>query len=185
MEDGKKINKIYLFLTFLAIILLAVGISFAYFMLAGQEEEDSTQIWTGTLYINYVDGKTINVFNLYPIDEPNLNSDSYVYQKSFSVESSGSLDQTLDLYIDITKNEFISDHLMYAIYDENGNKMNSGSISKEGKVLMTSDVYLKSHESKPFTVLIWLKETGENQDDEQDCSFNGEFDIYAEQIKYE
>lgn len=185
MEKDKKVNVYYLVVLILTLIIMAVGISFAIFTLAGKEKDDSTQIWTGTLSINYVDGKEINVYNLFPINEPKLGDEMFVYTKKFSVTSNGSLDQTIDLYIDIKENEFISDHLRYALYDSNGNKINTGGISKDGKVLMTSGIFLKSGGTKDFTVLLWLQETFENQNNEQDCSFKGEFDIFANQIKYE
>ena len=185
VEKEKKVNVLYLFILFLAVVMLSVGTAAAYFTLASKEPDDSTQIRTGTLYINYIDGKTISVSDLFPVVEPDLNSDLYVYKKTFSVQSTGSLDQTIDLYIDITNNEFVSNHLMYALYDDNGNKLSSDGLQKSGKISIVSDVYLKSGESKTYTVLIWLKETYDNQNSEQDCSFSGEFDIYAEQIKYE
>lgn len=185
MEKEKKVNVYYLIILFLTLIILAVGVTFAYFTLAGKEDDDSTQIWTGTLSINYVDGKEIKAYDLFPIDEPKLGDTMFVYTKNFSVTSNGTLDQTINLYIDITKNEFVSNHLRYSLYDSNGNKLTTGGIPSNGKILMTSDVFLKSGETKDFTVLLWLMETRENQDDEQDCSFSGEFDIFANQIKYE
>lgn len=185
MEKGKRVNVYYLVILFLTLIIMAVGITFAYFTLAAKEEDDSTQIWTGTLSINYVDGKEIKAYDLFPIDEPNLGDTMFVYTKKFSVTSNGTLDQTIDLYIDITKNEFVSNHLRYSLYDANGNKITTGGLPSNGKILMTSDMFLKSGETKDFTVLLWLMETRENQNDEQDCSFSGEFDIFANQIKYE
>jgi len=185
MENGKKVNAYYLIILLLALIIMAVGITFAYFTLAGKEEDDSTQIWTGTLAINYADGKEIKAYDLFPIDEPNLGDTMFVYTKNFSVTSNGTLDQTINLYIDITKNEFVSNHLRYALYDSNGNKITTGGIPSSGKILMTSDIFLKSGETKDFTVLLWLMETRDNQDNEQECSFSGEFDIFANQIKYE
>lgn len=185
MENGKRVNGYYLVILILALIIMTIGITFAYFTLAGKEEDDSTQIWTGTLSINYVDGKEIKAYDLFPIDEPKLGDTTYVYTKNFSVTSNGTLDQTIDLYIDITKNEFVSNHLRYSLYDANGNKITTGGLPSSGKILMTSNVFLKSGETKDYTVLLWLMETKENQNNEQDCSFSGEFDIFANQIKYE
>ena len=50
---------------------------------------------------------------------------------------------------------------------------------------MSSNIYLKSGETKNFTVLIWLQENNQNQDYEQGNTFVGGFDIDARQIKYE
>ncbi len=185
MEKEKKTNVYYLIILLLTLIIMIIGATFAYFTLAGKEKDDSTQIWTGTLSINYVDGKEIKATDLYPIDEPKLGDTEYVYTKNFSVTSNGSLDQNIDLYIDITKNEFVSNHLRYSLYDSNGNKLDSGGFPTDGKILVASNIFLKSGETKEFKVLIWLMETKENQNNEQDCSFSGEFDIFANQIKYE
>lgn len=185
MEKGKKVKFYYLVVLFLTLIIMVVGVTFAYFTLAGKEEDDSTQIWTGTLSINYVDGKEIKAYDLYPIDEPKLGDTMFVYTKNFSVTSNGTLDQTIDLYIDITKNEFVSNHLRYSLYDSKGNKLDTGGFPTEGKIRIASDIFLKSGETKDFTALLWLMETKENQNDEQECSFSGEFDIFANQIKYE
>ena len=164
---------------------MVIGVTFTYFTLSGKEEDDATQIRTGTLSINYVDGKEISAYDLFPIKEPSLNDELYVYKKNFSVTSDGTLDQTLNIYIDITKNEFINNDLMCAIYDENNNKIGVKAIPSSGRVLISSNEYLKSGETKSYKVLIWLNETGKNQNSEQDCYFTGQFDIEAEQIRYE
>lgn len=184
-KSEARVNVFYVLILILAFVVMTIGGTLTYYTLIGKENDDSTEIRTGTLYINYVDGKTINTSDLYPIDEPNINSDSYVYKKRFSVESTGTLDQTLDIYVNVTKNEFVQGHLMYALYDLNNKKISSGSIPTSGRFLMTSGVFLKSKETKSYTVLIWLKETFSNQNNEQDCHFSGEFDIEARQIKYE
>ena len=185
MEKEKKINTYYLVILLLTLIIMLVGAALAYLTLAGKEEDDNTQIWTGTLSINYVDGKEIKAYDLFPIDEPKLGDTMFVYTKNFSVTSNGSLDQTIDLYIDITKNEFASNHLRYSLYDANKNKIDTGGFPTGGKIRIASDIFLKSGETKDFTILLWLMETEENQDNEQNSSFSGEFDIFANQIKYE
>ena len=88
MENGKRVNGYYLVILILSLIIMTIGITFAYFTLVGKEENDSTQIWTGTLSINYVDGKEIKAYDLFPINEPKLGDTTYVYTKNFSVSSS-------------------------------------------------------------------------------------------------
>ena len=185
MDSSKKYNILYIVILILALIIMVIGVTFTYFTLSGKEEDDATQIRTGTLVVNYIDGKTIVPYNLFPIEEPSLNDELYVYKKNFSVANNGTLDQTLKIYIDVTSNEFVSNDLMYALYDENNKKISVKGIPKEGRVLIDADEYLKSGESKSYKVLVWLNETGQNQNNEQDCHFTGQFDIEAEQIKYE
>lgn len=182
MEKSKGYSILYLVILILALIIMAIGITFAYFSLAGKEKDDATQIRTGTLVVNYVDGRTIDAYDLFPINEPSLNDELYVYKKNFSVSNNGTLDQTLKIYVDITNNEF--DDLMFALYDENNNKITTKTFSKDGRVLIDDNEFLKSGESKSYKMLIWLNETGRNQNIQQDSHFTGQFDIEAEQIKY-
>ena len=185
MESRKKNEIFYLILLVLTIITMCIGITFTYFSIIAREKKDSTQIRTGVLEINYIDGRVIDTYALLPIYEPNINSTYSVYKKKFAVRSTGTLDQTLDINIDVTNNEFTSNELKFAIYDSNNNKIGTGSIPYSGSVRIASGIYLKAKEEKTFTVLIWLGENGENQDIEQGKTFVGGFDITANQIKYE
>lgn len=187
-SDGKSKNDIFYFiLLILTMITMVVGVTFTYLSLMAEEEEDSTKVKAGSISINYIDGRTIDTYALLPIREPNLNTKYSVYKKKFSVASDGSLDQTLDLYINVTQNGFTNNALMFALYDETNSKLATGHITSEegGRVLMKSGVYLKSNNTADFTVLIWLQENDENQDHEQGKTFIGGFDITATQVKYQ
>lgn len=188
MEDSKrrKNDIFYLLLLFFTLITMIIGITFTYFSLLTKEDDDSTKVQTGTLAINYIDGQEINTYALLPISEPNLNTKYSTYKKSFSISSSNStLDQNFSIYIDVTNNEFDNDALGFILYDANGNRISSGNIPSSGKVLLASNIELKTGETKTYTVLIWLQDNGNNQDYEQGKNFSGEFYITTEQIKYE
>ncbi len=187
MESKSKNDIFYFILLILTMITMVVGITFTYYGLVAKEKDDSTRIQTGTLSINYVDGITINTYALMPINEPNLNTKYSVYKKKFSVTSNGTLDQTLDIYIKVTENNFTNNALKYALYDSTNSKIATGYIPSEtnSKVLMASNIYLKNNDKKDFTVLIWLQENNQNQDYEEGKTFTGGFDITATQIKYE
>lgn len=163
---------------------MVIGVTFTYFSLIASDKEDSTIIKTGTLAINYIDGNAIDTYALMPINEPDLSTKYSVYKKNFSVKSTGTLDQTLDIYMYITNNEFDDNILGYSLYDSAGNKLSKGDIPKNGRILLDSGIYLKSNEEKKFTVLIWLKENNKQQDYEMGKTFTGGFDITASQIKY-
>lgn len=183
MNKVKKNELFYFLLLILTLITMIIGVTFTYFALMASEKEDSTRIQTGTLAINYIDGQAIDTYLLLPINEPNLDSKYSVYKKEFAVSSTGTLDQNLDIYIDIKHNDFSNNALKFAIYDVNNNKMATGFIPKEGKILMTSGYYLKSGSTANFTVLIWLQENNQNQDYEQGSTFSGGFDITAKQVE--
>ena len=182
MEDSKrrKNDIFYLLLLFFTLITMIIGITFTSFLLLAKEDDDSTKVQTGILAINYIDGQEIDTYALLPISEPNLNTKYSTYKKSFSISSSNStLDQNFSIYIDITNNEFDNDALGFILYDANGNRISSE------KVLLASNIELKTGENKSYTVLIWLQDNGKNQDYEQGKNFAGEFYITTEQIKYE
>lgn len=182
-NSKSKKDIFYLILLILTLIVMVVGVTFTYYSLMTSEKKDSTQIRTGTLSINYIDGSEIDTYALLPIDEPSIDSVYSVYKKNFSVESDGTLDQNLDIYINVTKNGFTNNSLKFSLYDSNNNKIATGSIPSSGEVLMISNDYLKSGSTNYYTVLIWLQENNMNQDHEQNKVFIGGFDITANQIE--
>lgn len=185
MNNSKSRTDIFYFIVLiLTLLIMIVGVTFTYFSLIASDEEDSTKVKTGTLAINYVDGSTVDTYALMPIGEPNLTTKYSVYKKNFSVKSTGTLDQTLNISMFVTENEFDDNILGYALYDNNGYKISKGNIPKEGKILLGSNIFLKSNEEKYFTVLIWLQENNKDQDYEMGNTFKGGFDITASQIKY-
>lgn len=185
MNNSKSKSDLFYFIVLiLTLIIMVIGVTFTYFSLIASDKEDSTIIKTGTLAINYVDGNAIDTYALMPINEPDLSTEYSVYKKNFSVRSTGTLDQTLDIYMYITNNQFDDNILGYSLYDSVGNKLSKGDIPKNGRILLNSGIYLKSNEEKKFTVLIWLKENNKQQDYEMGKTFTGGFDITASQIKY-
>ena len=182
MNRVKKGELFYFILLILSLIIMLVGMSFSYYALFKSDKKDSTIVKTGTLKINYVDGRQIKTYALLPTNEPNINTVFSVYKKEFSVESTGSLDQTLEIYMNITKNDFTNNALGYKLYDENNNLLSKGDIPKTGSILLANDIFLENNKTKSFTMLIWLKETNENQDYEQGKEFSGGFEIKANQI---
>lgn len=186
MNNSKSRTDIFYFIVLiLTLLIMIVGVTFTYFSLIASEKEDSTKIKTGTLAINYIDGIAIDTYTLMPINEPNLTTKYSVYKKSFSVKSTGTLDQQLNISMFVTDNEFDDKALCYALYDSNGYKISKGTIPKSGDILIGSDIYLKSNEQKTFTVLIWLQENNKDQDYEMGNTFKGGFNIDASQIKYQ
>lgn len=182
---SKKNDIFYLILLVFTLITMIIGITFTSFMLFTTEKEDNTRVETGSIAINYIDGKDINTYALLPISEPNLNTKYSTYKKNFAITSSGStIDQNFDIYIDITNNEFSNNALGFILYDANGNVVSRGTIPSSGRVLVASSISLKSNETLNYTLLIWLQDNNDNQDYEQGKSFTGGFYIDAQQIKY-
>lgn len=183
---SKSKNDIfYLIVLVLTMITMIIGITFTYFSFIAKEKDDSTKVQTGSIAINYIDGVSINSDGLIPRKEPSLGESYAVYTKRFAVSSSGTLDQTLDIYIKVTKNEFLNNNLKFALYNSNGSKISSGSIPSSGKVLLVSGDILKTNSTNSYTVIIWLNDDGTNQNYEMSNAFVGGFDINAQQLKYQ
>ena len=176
---NSKNNIFYLVVLIFTMITLIVGMTFTYFSLFSKETTDSTKLKTGTLAINYIDGRTFDTYALLPTNEPTLDTKFSVYKKKFSVSSTGTLDQVMDIYMDVTRSDFDSGALYFAIYDSNGNKMNKSSIPNTGRVLLSSNVYLAAGASKTFTVLIWLQDNENNKEYDENDYFVGGFYIDA------
>lgn len=186
MENNKNRKDIFYFVVLiLTLITMTIGITFTFYSMVAKEKEDGTKIKTGTLAINYIDGKQIDTYTLMPISEPTLNTKYSVYKKEFYISSTGTLDQTLDIYMNVTKNEFSPNALKYALYNSLNRKIADGYIPQAAgeKILMKSGVYLKSNTTDKFTVLIWLQENNESQVSELGNTFIGGFDITATQLK--
>ena len=130
-----KNDIFYLILFVLTIITMIVGITFTYFSLIASEDEDSTKVQTGSISINYIDGEKIDTYALIPINEPTLNTKYSVYKKRFAVSSNGSLDQTLDIYINVTDNKFKNDALGFSLYNSDNRKIATGRIPSSGRGL--------------------------------------------------
>lgn len=185
MESKSRSDIFYLILLVLTIITMLVGITFTYYSIVAKEKDDSTKVQTGSIAINYIDGEKIDTYALIPINEPTLKSKYSVYKKRFSVRSSGTLDQLIDIYINVTDNKFANNALGFALYNADNRKIATGRIPSTGKVNIIKDDYLKNNTSNYYTVLIWLQDDNTNQNYEMGNTFVGGFDIDARQLKYE
>ena len=183
MENSRKKELICVILFVLMLITLVVGVTYTYYTLLVSDKEDSTQIKTGDISIKYIGGKDINASGLIPIYEPTIDDEEYVYKKKFSVKSDGSLDQNLDIYINVTDNQFTYGSLKYALYDSNNRKVSIGNVPSNGKALIKTGDYLESGKTNDYTVLIWLQENDTNQNNEQGSKFVGGFEIIAKQVE--
>ena len=166
----------------LIILILSVGLSFAYFtaILSNVETDTSVTIKSGNFEIIYADGNpNINMTNIYPRGNPAalLSTDAWA-TKTFTVTGNNTTTATMNyhLYIIIPQNTFSSNALRYTL--EGVNTSGSGSIvpnvSLQNLVTNPGLAYLgagsfgqgtgKIH---TYTLRIFFPETGLNQNSEQ------------------
>ncbi len=183
-KEIKKVNGYYVIILILSLIIMVVGISFAYFTAVSSQEKDKTRINTGTLIINFTDGIEINNPLLIPRNAPSsINDDEYLYTNTFSVESTGSLDQTIDVYLNVSVNEFSTGALRYKVFNSNGAQMREGTISSSGDMKILENTYLAAGQTSKFSLMIWLQETGSGQNQEQAKSLVGTMRAEATQVR--
>ena len=182
-SESKK-SLFYMIVLILTLVTMIVGATLAYFSLVASQEEEGTVLYTGKLEINYIDGVYMSNPELMPMKNPTFDTYEGLYRNRFSVASSGTLEQAISLDLEIGKNEFIPNAIKYAIYNDKGQRISTGTVPKEGKVTLASDMYLKPTGTATYTLLVWLDNTGYNQNDEMGKSIVAKINIDSRQIRY-
>lgn len=185
MESSlKKKNLFYTIVLILTLIVMIIGATLAFYRLIASQKKDSTVLYTGTLQIQYLDGVYIKNPELYPIKNVNYNTYKDVYRNNFAVISTGTLEGTISIDANITKNEFYENALKYAVYNSEGVEMARGNVPQIGKINLANNLYLNSHATTKYTLIIWLDNTNYNQNFEMGKIVSGKIDVYAKQLKY-
>ena len=161
---------VVLILTFITVI---VGATFALYAFIFSQEEGSSAVYTGTLSIEYLSGEIINFNLLYPTEKPTFDTEKNVYKNNFKVTNTGSLDSIIEIEIDIKENEFSNKTLRYSLYSDEENEIAEGYIEGNISSKIASNIILKNNETANYTLIIWLAENGENQNEEMKKSLTG------------
>lgn len=177
---GKK-DFFYIIVLILTFITVIVGATFALYALIFSQKEGTSAVYTGTLSIEYLSGNIINFNLLYPTEKPALETEKNVYKNKFRVKNTGSLDSKLEIIIDISKNEFSNRTLMYSLYNEEAEEISEGYV--EGKVSSTiaSNIELENNSTEEYTLIIWIAENGQNQNEEMKKNLTGLIRVDASQ----
>lgn len=180
-ESKKKL--FYLIVLILTFITMIIGATLAYFMLKASQKEEGTVLYTGTLQINYIDGIYLSNPELLPLR--NVTYDTYkdVYRNNFAVTSSGTLDQTIAVDLDISVNEFAKGALKYALYNSKGDELTRGQVQSQGEKNLIKNIYLAHNDSAKYTLIIWLDNTNYNQNFEMGHIVTGKINVHAIQAK--
>ena len=185
MESSESKKSIfYMIVLILTLITMIIGATLAYFKLLSSQKEEGTVLYTGKLEINYIDGVYIRNPELMPMKEPNYNTYKDVYRNSFAVSSSGTLEQTISLELEVTTNEFRDGAMRYVVFNDKGQKITTGYIPKSGKVTLASDMYLEATGTAKYTLIIWLHNTNYNQNFEMGNTIVGKINVHSKQMKY-
>lgn len=184
MESSEEKKKIfYTIVLILTLITMIVGATLAYFSLIGSQKEEGTVLYTGKLEINYIDGVYIRNPELMPMKEPTYDTYEGIYRNSFAVASSGTLEQTISIELQITNNQFRENAIKYVIFNDKGQKLSTGSINTD-KVTLASNMYLEPTGTAKYTLILWLDNTNYNQNSEMGKTITGRINIHSKQLRY-
>ncbi len=183
-NSNKKKALFYTAIGVLTLIVMAIGATMAYMALIASQKEDGTRLYTGTLEISYIDGTYIKNPVLYPLSSVDYNTKENVYRNTFAIKSTGSLDQTISVDLEVTKNEFQDNALKYAVYNSNGDEMDTGFVPKDGNINLASNIFLEHGASAQYTIIVWWDNTNYDQRIDSDHTISGKIVAYAKQIKY-
>jgi len=185
MESSEEKKRIfYTIVLILTLITMIVGATLAYFSLIGSQKEEGTVLYTGKLEINYIDGVYIRNPELMPMKEPGYNTTKGVYKNTFSVASSGTLEQTIAVELQVSNNEFQNNAIKYVIFNDKGQKITSGNIPKKDKITIASNMYLEPTGTAKYTLIIWLDNTNYNQNSEMGKTITGRINVHSTQLRY-
>ena len=186
MIDSKPERKkiFYLVILIFTLIAMIISMALAYRLFVDSQKEDSTVLYTGTLMINYIDGVYIKDPVLYPLSKVNYNSVDSVYRNSFKVTSTGTLDQTIDISLMVTKNDFYDNELKYVLYNNKGTKLSTGYVPKEGKVKLIKDTFLAHNSETTYTLIIWWNDENYQLKTEMGSVISGRIEVDAKQVRY-
>ncbi len=182
-ENDNKKAIFYTAVFIMTLIALIVGATMSYLSLIASQKEEGTQLYTGTLEISYIDGTYVKNPVLYPLSSVSYDTKESVYRNSFSIQSNGTLDQVIDIDLDITQNEFQKDALKYAVFNMEGTKLEEGFLPQSGKVNLASNIFLGHGNAATYTIIIWWDSKGNNQQLDAGHFIFGKITAYARQIK--
>lgn len=180
----EKKNLFYLVVLLLTFVAMVIGATMAYYQLIASQKKDSTVLYTGTLEISYIDGTHIKDPTLYPMSDVNYNTYKDVYRNTFSVKSNGTLDQSLSIDLEVTKNEFMYESLKYKVFNNAGKEIESGYVPTTGKLNLASNIFLEHGKTATYTIIIWWNDANYDQTEEFGKIIRGNIVAYAKQIKY-
>ncbi len=183
-NSNEKKRLFYMIVLLLTLVTMIIGASLAYLKLVSSQKEEGTVLYTGTVKINYIDGKYIDDPELIPLTSVNYDTKDYVYRNNFSIASIGTLDQTISINMEIKENEFKENSLKYIVYSENKKQLATGYLPKSGTVNLADNVFLGHGETAHYTIIIWWVSTGNNQNDEMGSTISGKITAKATQVKY-
>ena len=152
-------NKKYIVYLVVSILVLTIGVSYAYFKARVNGEGKSISLRSKGIYVLYSGDATLASENISP---------GWSVTKEFTVENQGSNNEVYNIYIEGLVNTFVtSGYLQYKITSSNGYNMSEyKDIPKSNTstdTVLAYSVPIKSKEKQTYKVELIYKETEEDQ----------------------
>ena len=154
-----KMKKKYVIILILALIVMLAAGTYAYFMLLISNDEDSTELYTGTLSVDYSQGDIVYLDSFYPRTEPTLTDLDYAYSNTFSVTNTGTLDGKLSMKLEINENTFTNGAIKYVLYNSNGYNTDNFYFYKKKSAVLAAGDYVAIVGEKGMEVKLEVKES--------------------------
>lgn len=168
-----------------ALIILLIGVTYAYFSARGVSTEQT--VTTGNISIVYTENNNTNLTlkDISPINNEDIFTKAKVTE--FNVENNGTLDTYLTfnlINVDIPK-ELENSNFKWALYETDSNysessqtKVVGGSFSSADETkYLTSNIKLSSGETKYYDFYIWIEETNKDQNAMKNKTFKAQLEI--------
>ncbi len=178
-EDKK--NFFYMTVLVLTLIAMIVGAAFAIYTFLHSQKEGSSTVYTGTLMIEYLSGNTVYLHDIYPTYKPNIETTENVYKNTFKVKNTGTLAGIVSVYLDINKNTFSEGVIKFRLFNTEGNEITTGDVPQDGSIEIANNILLSKESEAEYTLIIWLEETGEKQNEEMRKILKGSIRANANQ----
>ena len=152
-------NKKYIMYLVVSILVLTIGVSYAYFKARVSGEGKSISLRSKGIYVLYSGDATLASESITP---------GWSVTKEFTVENQGSNNEVYNIYIEGLVNTFVtSGYLQYKITSSNGYNMSEyKDIPKSNTstdTVLAYSVPIKSKEKQTYKVELIYKETEEDQ----------------------
>ncbi|HJJ17627.1 MAG TPA: CalY family protein [Bacilli bacterium] len=172
VEKLKKIStkQIVIFSVLAFMLVLVVGTTYAYFTakVIGNDEAKNTQVYAGIMSLKLDGTQELNASNMLPGASKEV---------EFSVENTGTLTTTYELDMKEVYNDFSpKTDLVYTLEQDGAVILNETEAPSIDEVILPA-VVINPGEKQIYKLKLTFKETGTNQNNNQNKTFTGKIQI--------
>ena len=142
---------------------------------SSQTGDPNTNSGSTTLMLNFVDGVTVNVDNLYPDDQPGVAKVNPY--KTFTVENLSNNTIIYSLKFKVIKNTFVTNNFQYKVEATNGGGTLGYTPAPKKDAYIVRNVSIPARVSQKYKITFNLAGTNKPQNQDQGKNFTAEIDV--------